>query len=55
MIYLPLAHLEDFVADFNLPVLLFCWILTDIIDVPARVRLRNESCDAAFSVKKINK
>lgn len=31
----PPAHLEDFIADFNLPVLLFGWILTDIVNVPA--------------------
>lgn len=34
---MPPAHLEDFVVDFNLPVLLLCWILTDIINVPARL------------------
>lgn len=35
--FLPPAYLEHFVADFNPPVLLFCWILTDIFDVPAMI------------------
>lgn len=28
------AHLEHFVAEFNLPVFLLCWVLTDVVNIP---------------------
>lgn len=30
------SYLKHFVADFDLRILLLCWILTDVIHVPAR-------------------